>query len=247
MARDGSSDRRVTVPTANSDRFTERVREVVGEESVRNFAKRAGVGLSTLQHVIEGGKPGVDKLVAIARAGGVTVDWLATGEGPKRRHEEGPGLAEPPTPFKDATTSLVDDHFVLVPRYDVQASAGPGAFADMERVTDVLAFRADWVRRTLRTDPAQLALISAAGDSMDPTIRPGDLLLVDTSANEVAHDGIYVVVMGTHVLVKRVQRLYREGLVVKSDNPAYDEIRIGPDEMGEFIVAGRVCWVGRTI
>jgi transcriptional regulator with XRE-family HTH domain len=50
---------------------------------VRNFAQRAGVKPSTLQAVLQGTRPIVDTLVAIARAGGVSVDWLATGEGPK--------------------------------------------------------------------------------------------------------------------------------------------------------------------
>jgi transcriptional regulator with XRE-family HTH domain len=77
------SDAPVTVDAANSDRFLSRVRELIGDESVRKFAQRAGIPPSTLQHVLDGGRPNVDKLVAIARAGGVTVDWLATGEGPR--------------------------------------------------------------------------------------------------------------------------------------------------------------------
>jgi len=38
----------------------------------------------------------MDNLVAIANAGGVTVDWLATGRGPKRRAELQAQLAATP-------------------------------------------------------------------------------------------------------------------------------------------------------
>lgn len=38
-------------------------------------------------YLVEGKKPGLDYLVAIADAGGVTVDWLATGRPPKTRAE----------------------------------------------------------------------------------------------------------------------------------------------------------------
>jgi phage repressor protein C with HTH and peptisase S24 domain len=190
----------------------------------------------------------VDNLVAIADAAGVTVDWLATGRGEAQGMKPNPGLAEEPAVWlpgkvQDAT----ENGFVMIPRYDVTASAGPGAFQDMEKVTDVLAFKADWVRRELRTSPEKLALITAEGDSMDPTIRPGDILLIDTSVDEIEQDSIYVVVIDGYVMVKRCQRLFRSGIVIKSDNTNYDEIRLGPDEAGEFIVAGRVCWVGRMI
>jgi hypothetical protein len=67
---------------------------------VRDFARRAGIPPSSLQHILDGGKPNVAKLVSIARAGGVSVDWLATGEGPRDRAP--PGLAEPAAPFAAA-------------------------------------------------------------------------------------------------------------------------------------------------
>ena len=34
--------------------------------------------------------PGADKLVLLARAGGVTIEWLATGEGPMKAEEGAP-------------------------------------------------------------------------------------------------------------------------------------------------------------
>jgi len=137
--------------------------------------------------------------------------------------------------------------FVLVPRYDIQASAGPGAFTDQEQIVDYLAFSRDWVSRTLRVDPSKLVLISAVGDSMEPAIRAGDLLLVDTSVGSFIDDAIYVIVMFEHLVVKRIQRFFRGAVIVKSDNPAYIEQTLGPDEAADVQVAGRVRWIGRMI
>jgi len=209
----------------------------------------AGVSKTTFWRWVEGGSdPSFEGLARIAAHTGVSLDWLATGRGEAQGMPQNPGLAEQqavwlPGKVQDAA----ENGFVMIPRYDVTASAGPGAFQDSEKVTDVLAFKADWVRRELRTSPDKLALITAEGDSMDPTIRPGDVLLIDTSVDEIEQDSIYVVVIDGYVMVKRCQRLFRSGIVIKSDNPNYDEIRIGPDETNEFIVAGRVCWVGRMI
>jgi phage repressor protein C with HTH and peptisase S24 domain len=212
-------------------------------------AEVAAVSKSTLQRWIEGGSdPSFEGLAKLARHTGVSLDWLATGQGESTGKQPKPGLAvEPSVWLPGKVQDAAESGFVMIPRYDVTASAGPGSFRDMEKVTDVLAFKADWVRRELRTSPDKLALITAEGDSMDPTIRPGDILLIDTSVDEIEQDSIYVVVIDGYVMVKRCQRLFRSGIVIKSDNPNYDEIRLGPDEAGEFIVAGRVCWVGRMI
>ncbi len=193
-------------------------------------------------------KPSFYAIRALAQAAGVSLDWLATGKGEAHGTPPNSGLAgESSVWLPEKVQDAQQSGFVMIPRYDVTASAGPGAFQDVEKVTDVLAFKADWVRRELRTSPEKLALITAEGDSMDPTIRPGDILLIDTSVDEIEQDSIYVVVIDGYVMVKRCQRLFRSGIVIKSDNPNYDEIRLAPDEAGEFIVAGRVCWVGRMI
>lgn len=136
--------------------------------------------------------------------------------------------------------------FVMVPRYDIEASAGPGALTAEENVVDYMAFQARWVRATLGLDPARLALISAKGDSMEPTIRAGDLLLVDRGVNEVEDDAIYIIILDGHLMVKRLQRFIGGVVSVKSDNAAYVEQTLNADELAAYaIIAGRVRWIGR--
>lgn len=64
--------------------LAERLREVIGDEPGAAFARRAGVGESLLRTYLRGSIPGADKLVQLADAAGVNVDWLASGRGPKR-------------------------------------------------------------------------------------------------------------------------------------------------------------------
>lgn len=66
------------------DGFAERLRLAIGEESENAFATRSGVSRPLLRQYLTGSEPGMTKLVAIARAAGVSVEWLATGEGPMR-------------------------------------------------------------------------------------------------------------------------------------------------------------------
>lgn len=68
------------------DDFPARLRECIGDEPVASFARRCGFSEGLIRAYLKDDKrPGMDKLVRMADAAGVTVDWLATGRGPMRR------------------------------------------------------------------------------------------------------------------------------------------------------------------
>lgn len=62
--------------------FPARLADVIGNSSVRAFARRASVSDTFLRQCLAGRtEPTRTKLLAIAEAGGVSVEWLATGQG----------------------------------------------------------------------------------------------------------------------------------------------------------------------
>lgn len=233
-------DGSVKVPAVNSDAFTQRLRKIIGTESVRKFARRAGLNPGTLQSILTRGTATLENLVAIAQAGGVSVGWLATGAEPANR----PGLAEEPAAFRPAA-GLGDD-FVLLPKYDVRAAAGGGAVIHSEQIVDYLAFKASWVYQRLGAQPKNLILLESWGDSMEPTIADGDLLLVDRSRAQVRDNAIYAFAADGNLMVKRLQRRIATGhLIVISDNPRY-----APEELGPGVplnVIGQVIWHGGLV
>jgi len=137
--------------------------------------------------------------------------------------------------------------FVLVPRYDVAASMGNGSVIHSEQVVDHLAFRAEWVRTELGTSPRHLILISAIGDSMEPSLRAGDLLLVDRSVEHVHQDAVYAIALNGELRIKRIQRLFDGTLIIKSDNPSYRTEELTPDQAEQLRIVGRVVWSGRRM
>jgi transcriptional regulator with XRE-family HTH domain len=63
--------------------FPARLEALIGDMSVRAFARRAGVSDTFLRQCLAGRtEPTRTKLLAIAEAGGTTVEWLATGNPP---------------------------------------------------------------------------------------------------------------------------------------------------------------------
>ncbi|GEO81959.1 helix-turn-helix domain-containing protein [Pararhodospirillum oryzae] len=72
----------------NTDSLPDRIRQIIGGESARSFAMRAGISDSTLRSVLKGTSPTLDTLIPIARAADVNLEWLATGRGAMRSGQE---------------------------------------------------------------------------------------------------------------------------------------------------------------
>lgn len=136
---------------------------------------------------------------------------------------------------------------VPVPRLDVGASAGAGAFAGDERTQSLFGFDKAWLRTLARGEIGALSMIRVEGDSMVPTLSDGDDILVDRAdAGAALRDGIYVLRVDGVVMVKRLTVGPAGGrLSITSDNPAYPP---WPKcDLADLDVVGRVVWVGRRL
>src|SRR3546814_4427866 len=111
---------------------------------------------------------------------------------------------------------------VLVPQYDLGASAGAGSLDQTERPAGRMAFDEKWLR-DMGANPAGLSMIRVDGDSMSPTLSHGDEIMVDRMDGAARlRDGIYVLRMDDTLMVKRVALgLIKGKFSIISDNPNY--------------------------
>ena len=224
------------------ERFSDRLKMVMTGQKSRPFAQKVGVSEGTVRNLLGGGNPSLENLVKISRATNTLIEWLATGEGPMRASE--------------ADQFASDDHeYAHIPLYDVRAAAGHGAIVDSEQVVDSLCFKKEWIHNELHANPNDLYLIYVSGESIEPTLRPGDVILVDRRDTTVRRDGIYVLTMDNTLLVKRLQSLPGGKVRVMSDNPAYApfdmdkgllDAEFQDDAEGAGVI-GRVVWTGRRM
>jgi transcriptional regulator with XRE-family HTH domain len=104
-----------------------------------------------------------------------------------------------------------------------------------------------WLRQELNVNPTEVSMIYVRGDSMQPTIMDGDMLLVSSQVEQI-RDGIYVSRYDGLLQVKRLQRQPKGVIRVTSDNSAYDPFSVSlQDEGADFAIVGRVVWVGRKL
>jgi phage repressor protein C with HTH and peptisase S24 domain len=136
---------------------------------------------------------------------------------------------------------------IAIPRFDVQASAGPGAFTEGERPVAHLGFDERFLKQLCNARPADLSIIKVRGDSMFPMLADGDDIMVDRSVHGTRlQDGIYVLRRDDTLAVKRIAvHPGTKRLTVSSDNAAYPS---WPDlDPADVDVIGRVVWAGRKI
>src|SRR5262249_23326474 len=81
---------------------------------------------------------------------------------------------------------------VAIPRVEIGASAGPGGIAEIEEHGPPIGFDAALLRDLGVRRNSMLSIIRVAGDSMEPTLRDGDDILVDRSASSVRPGAIHV-------------------------------------------------------
>ena len=138
------------------------------------------------------------------------------------------------------------DDYVMIPHYQISASAGPGSLPDTEAPTASIAFQAGFIRDLSTSPPDSLAILTVEGDSMFPTLANGDQILIDTQDRTATRDGIYVLRVEDALMVKRLSlNPATRRLTIRSDNDAYPS---WPDcDPGAVHVIGRVVWVGRKL
>lgn len=186
-----------------------------------------------------------DEILSIANQENIDLNWLFFGIYPKFKPaitiEEHKNIN-----YIDEFTVKIRHEFSLVPFYDVEASAGNGSLIEQEQKLGEMAFRNDWLAAK-GLNSSHCALIKARGDSMEPTLFDGDLLLVDLRVNEVKDDAIYILLADNRLIVKRVQVLFNDTLAIISDNPFYATQKIKLDDTEKLNVVGKLRWHGHEI
>jgi phage repressor protein C with HTH and peptisase S24 domain len=133
-----------------------------------------------------------------------------------------------------------NENYIQIPHYNVHVAAGTGAYNGHEEEVKNLAFRRDWLA-SRNLSPANLAIVEVVGDSMQPYLADGDLVLVDRSQTEITSGRTYVLRMDSHLLVKNLQMLPHGLVQVASFNSGYQPYQIDlADEGLDMAVIGRV-------
>jgi phage repressor protein C with HTH and peptisase S24 domain len=168
-------------------------------------------------------------ILAIARYCSLSPDWLEFGKGSPRsasvRVEEQPAA-----------------DVVLIPKVSARLCAGGGSFEHGAFPVAEHPFPRAWLARM--GNPSKMVFMDVVGDSMEPDIHDGDMVLVDQSVQRPIPRAILAVGLDDAIYIKRVENR-GGGIRLLSDNPDYSPMELYGDELSTFRIIGKVVWLCR--
>ncbi|HHW4679804.1 MAG TPA: XRE family transcriptional regulator [Xylella sp.] len=176
-----------------------------------DFAKKTGIGYSTIAELERGGMQTTTKLRTIADALGVSLKWLETGKGSKN---EGRPVSTVVSPEKN---------YIRVEQLDAEAEMGEGREnQEYPEVIRSMEYTEAFIRSLVGFLPksGRLKLLTGCGNSMVPVIQPGEVVLIDTGIESFEGDGIYLINTGHGQQIKGLQDR-GDAVYVVSANPLY--------------------------
>jgi len=128
----------------------------------------------------------------------------------------------------------------MVPKVVARLSAGTGSLETSAEVKTRYAFRREWI--TAKGQPAKMVLMDVTGDSMQPDIWEGDVVLIDQAQTDILAGKIYAVGIDEEVLIKYIDKVPGK-YILRSANKDYNPIEIDlRDESLNVRIIGRVVW-----
>lgn len=212
----------------------ERFKEIriSNELSQKEFAEKLGTSQGVISD-IEHGRKGISRnvLLALGTEFNINATWVLTGEGDMFLPRQISAFKTAEQTINSVNEALIknaesidetitppqelNQNDFVVPILDQSLSAGKGQILpDDDNPIGYIA-----VPKELKRYGNKLAAIYVNGDSMEPTLQRGDLVVCDSCGWD--GDGIYALRMDGCGYVKRLARKPGK-LVVISDNPKYE-------------------------
>ena len=198
-------------------------------------AKRAGVAVTTVNRPFNGSSSNRLGRAALIKLKDAFPDFPGW---------KGEKVGERRLPFKGAPGS---DDLVEVAGIDLNFGLGP-AFMDNEIVehqAEKLQFPRAWLRQVTTSPADQLYWTRGVGDSMEPAIGDGDVILIDRSQVGSTFGDLYWALAYGHTgMIKRLRPMPDGSVKILSNNPSV------PPEVaydGELHIFGRVVAVVRRL
>lgn len=227
--------------------FFERLRKATDIDTQMALAEALGVNRSAITQAKLRNAVPQKWILTLARRYSLSPDWLEFGTGtPEEAGRLKKGASVSKIGLWNAGGRFgnlqAGGELQLVPKAAARLCAGGGSFeVDAVPVAEYPLPRA-WLAGL--GNPSSMVFMDVVGDSMEPGIYDGDMVLVDTSNHFVSPDKIFAVGFDDAIYLKRVERV-GDTLRLLSDNAAYAAIELRGDELGSFRVIGKMVWLCR--
>ena len=120
-----------------------------------------------------------------------------------------------PTPFPQSDMVAID----IINAQDIKANNNNPNIIGRQMMPLTL------LQEFTQSSPQDIKILRINSDTMTPTIRPNEMIWVNTAIKTAHTDGIYLLFFGDNLVLKRIQvnPIENSGLII-SDNPQYENL-----------------------
>jgi len=211
------------------DIFISRAFEALRISSQNRLAILLGINRAGITQAKNKGNVPDKWILNLYRKFGINPDWIETGKGKM---------------FIAERNGSVVPEYKSAPHVKARLCAGDGSFEVDENIRDYWMFRTDWLKS--KGIASNMILIDVYGNSMEPELKDGDTVLIDTSKKEILAGSIYAVGIDDTIMVKRIEK-HPGKLVLMSDNKEYETIYLSQSEMDSVRIIGKIVWISRDV
>lgn len=212
------------MPKKNFDIFLKRIFDVTGISSQAELASKLGVNRSAITQARKKDAIPDKWILSLYRTFGLNPEWVETGMG------------------QTFLKSIHDDLFKNIPKVKARLCAGNGSFEVGSEIEGYYAFRKEWL--STKGNIHKMVLTDIYGNSMEPELKDGDTILIDTSQKDIIAGVVYAVGIDDTIMVKRLEK-HPKKLVLLSDNKDYEPIYLKDHEINNIRIIGKVVWICR--
>ncbi|MDR5611386.1 MULTISPECIES: helix-turn-helix transcriptional regulator [unclassified Arsenophonus] len=225
---------------------SERIRQARNNNKItqESLGKRIGVSKATISQWESGTtEPNGKNLVSLAKALGVTVEWLLNGS------EKNPEANIPLANAKiigtfapwDANTPLSKDEVELPFFKEISLSAGKGSFVELDHNGYKLRFALSTLKKA-GVDPQTAGCVTITGNSMEPVVPDGAVAGIDSSNKDIKDGQMYAIEQEGMLRIKILYRI-PGGIRLRSYNrDEYADEDYTGSEVFNIKIIGKVFW-----
>ncbi len=199
--------------------------------NARQLAVEAAVGQSFVYDVLSGKScnPTTNKLAAVAEVLGVSVPYLVNGTTNDNE------IQTTTNGNIIAITQIVPGSNGIISRDDVLFPQGKQHF-----------FHKDWVKNNISSHYNDLRMVSIRGEQMHPSLKHGDLAILDMHKKQPTPPGVFALFDGAGLMFKRLEYIPTDGASVRVsvDSAPYSAYNC---PLSALDVLGRIVWFSRLM
>jgi len=151
--------------------------------------------------------------------------------------------------FLPKTSTVISEEDIQLVFFDPRVINIEGYLSENKELKDYLIFKKRYIKHVLNVDTDKVSLIVAMDirlDDHEKYINRGDLVMYDKSQTEPKSEGIYVIRHTSNFYIANIKQIDKSKIkVIHKEYPDHPSCIHSLDDPLEFMVIGKVVWVGK--